>query len=75
MLAGLVFGGAVLAADAEKALNNSEIVKLTKADLGDDVIIAKIKSAPSVEFATSTDDLVKLKQSGVSKPVIAAMLE
>ena len=75
MLASLVFAGAALAADAEKALNNAEIVKLTKADMGDAVIIAKIKSAPSVAFATDTDDLVKLKQSGVSKAVIAAMLD
>ncbi len=75
LLASLVFAGAIFAADAEKALNNAEIVKLTKADMGDAVIIAKIKSAPSVAFATDTDDLVKLKQSGVSKAVIAAMLD
>lgn len=67
--------GIAWAAEGEKPLDNAEIVKLTKADLGDDVIIAKIKSASSVEFATGTDDLVKLKQSGVSKAVIAAMLD
>jgi hypothetical protein len=67
--------GAVRAAEAEKPLDNNEIIKLTKADMGDSVIIAKIKAATSVNFATSTDDLVKLKQAGVTKPVIAAMLE
>lgn len=67
--------GPVTAADAEKPLDNAEIVKLTKLDMGDDVIIAKIKSAAAVQFATGTDDLVKLKESGVSKAVIAAMLD
>jgi hypothetical protein len=67
--------GAAWAADAEKALDNAEIVKLTKLDMGDSVIIAKIKSASSVQFATGTDDLVKLKEAGVSKAVIAAMLD
>jgi hypothetical protein len=64
-----------LAADAEKPLDNAEIIKLTKADMGDSVIIAKINGAASVQFATGTDDLVKLKDAGVSKAVIAAMLD
>lgn len=75
LLAALVSTGAVLAGDGEKPLDNSEIIKLTKLDMGDAVIIAKIKSAGSVQFATSTDDLVKLKEAGVSKNVIAAMLD
>ena len=62
-------------AGQEKPLDNAEIIKLQKADMGDQVIIAKIKSAPSVQFGTGTDDLVKLKAAGVSKDVIAAMLE
>jgi hypothetical protein len=65
----------VWAADGDKPLDNAEIVKLTKADMGDAVIIAKINGAASVKFATDTDDLVKLKDAGVSKAVIAAMLE
>ena len=76
VLAGLLFvPGAGMAADTEKPLDNAEIVKLTKADLGDDVIIAKIKSASSVKFDTGTDALVSLKGAGVSKAVIAAMLD
>ena len=65
----------VRAADADKPLDNAEIVKLTKADMGDAVIIAKINGAATVKFATDTDDLVKLKEAGVSKAVIAAMLD
>jgi hypothetical protein len=67
--------GTVRTADAEKPLDNAEIIKLTKLDMGDSVIIAKIKAAASVQFATGTDDLVKLKEAGVSKAVMAAMLE
>jgi hypothetical protein len=75
LLALVLAGCAVWAADSEKPLDNAEIVKLTKLDMGDAVIIAKIKSAGAVQFATGTDDLVKLKESGVSKAVIAAMLD
>lgn len=74
-LAATILTAGVWAADAAKPLDNAEIVKLTKADLGDSVIIAKINGAASVKFATETDDLVKLKEAGVSKAVIAAMLE
>ena len=66
---------AIRVAAQEKPLDNADIVKLTKLDMGDNVIIAKIKSAKDVSFATSTDDLVKLRESGVSKDVIAAMLD
>jgi hypothetical protein len=74
-LAAMILTVGIWAADAEKPLDNAEIVKLTKADLGDAVIIAKINGAASVKFATGTDDLVKLKEAGVSKAVIAAMLD
>ena len=71
----LVLAGPVGAADDEKPLDNAEIIKLTQLEMGDAVIIAKIKSAASVQFATGTDDLVALKQAGVSKNVMAAMLD
>jgi hypothetical protein len=79
-LLGIVLAATILtvgawAAEAEKPLDNAEIVKLTKLDMGDSVIIAKINSAAAVQFATGTDDLVKLKEAGVSKAVIAAMLD
>ncbi len=71
----LLASGSVRAAENEKPLDNAEIIKLTKLDMGDAVIIAKIKSAAGVQFATGTDDLVKLKEAGVSKDVMAAMLD
>jgi hypothetical protein len=66
---------AVSTAQQERPFDNAEIVKLTKLDMGDAVIIAKIKSASEVKFETTTDDLVKLKDAGVSRAVIAAMLD
>ena len=75
LFAGLIAGGVAHAAENEKPLNNSDVIKLTKLDMGNSVIIAKIKSASAVEFATGTDDLIKLKEAGVSKEVISAMLD
>jgi hypothetical protein len=57
------------------ALSNDDVVKLVELDLGDDVVIAKINQAPAVVFMLETDDLVSLKQRGVSRDVIAAMLK
>jgi ankyrin repeat protein len=59
----------------EQPLNNADIIKLTKLAMGDEVIVSKIKTAKAVKFDTSTDDLVRLKKSGVSGPVIKTMLE
>jgi hypothetical protein len=58
----------------ETALTNSDVVKLCKLDLGDAVVIAKINQTKAVDFKLDTDDLAKLKEQGVSKDVIAAML-
>jgi hypothetical protein len=71
----LVLTAGLAGAAEEQFLYNADIIKLTKSAMGDEVIITKIKTAKAVKFNTSTDDLVKLKESGVSGPVIAAMLE
>jgi len=57
------------------ALSNDDVLKLVELELGDDVVIAKINQAPEVAFKLDTDDLVNLKQRGVSRDVIAAMLK
>lgn len=59
----------------ELPLQNADIIKLTKLAMGDQVIITKIKTAKLVKFDTSTDSLAMLKKSGVSGPVITAMLD
>lgn len=61
-------------ATSEVALTNEEIVALSKADLGDEVIIAKIKQVQRVAFRIEGGDLMKLKSDGVSQAVIAAMI-
>jgi hypothetical protein len=59
----------------EAPLSNQDIIKLSKLQLGDDVVIAKIKQARSVGFDLTTDGLIQLKQAAVSGKVIEAMLE
>ncbi len=54
------------------ALTNSDVIKMARAKLGDGIILSKIK-ASVCNFDTSVDALVKLKDAGVSDPVIQAM--
>jgi hypothetical protein len=56
----------------DEVLTNSDVVKMAKAKLGDGIIISKIKTS-ACNFDTSVDALVKLKEAGVSDPVIQAM--
>jgi hypothetical protein len=60
---------------AEPPLSNSDIIKLSKLQLGDEVIIAKIGQAKSIAFDLTTDGLIQLKQAAVSGKIISAMLE
>lgn len=66
----------VLAASAPataEPLTTDQVVALSNAGLGDDAIIAKIKSSGSA-FDLTTDQMLMLKSKGLSGPVIAAML-
>lgn len=54
-------------------LDKPTVVQLTHLGLGDDAIIAKI-GADKVDFDLSTDDMIALKQQGVSSAVIAAII-
>lgn len=74
MLLGLVFFASHALAQ-EAPLTNADVVKLCKLGLGDEVVIAKINQAETVNFNLDTDALVNLKERGVSKDVIAAMLK
>jgi hypothetical protein len=56
-----------------ETLNNDSVISLISAGLGDDVVIAKIKSS-STNFELSTDTVINLKKQGVSGPVLAAMI-
>jgi len=56
----------------QHALTNDTIVKMTRAGLDDTVIVQTIQTQPAA-FDTAPDDLIELKNAGVSQHVIAAM--
>jgi hypothetical protein len=58
---------------AQTGLTNQTVIKMTKAGLEDSIILQTIRSRPTL-FATGPDDLIALKDAGVSQPVIAAMV-
>ncbi len=62
-----------LTASRADALTIRDIIELSKAGLGDEVLLALIEVDRSV-FSIDTDTLKKLKAAGVSQPVIVAMV-
>ncbi|MGO9094437.1 MAG: PEGA domain-containing protein [Bryobacteraceae bacterium] len=58
---------------AQQQLNNEAIIKLHNAGLGDDMIVNMVNTQPG-QYALGVDDVVALKQAGVSEKVIAAMM-
>jgi hypothetical protein len=60
---------------AEEILTNQDVVKLVSAGLGEEVAIAKVREAPKVDFHLAVDDLLSLRQAGVTERVVAAMLD
>ncbi len=58
---------------AQSALDNRAIIQMTKAGLGDSLIVESINATPGT-YSTGPDDLIALKQAGVSERVIKAVL-
>jgi hypothetical protein len=58
---------------ASKALTNADIIDLTAAGIGEQIIIDKITAAASA-FSLETKDLIELKRAGVSDAVVQAMM-
>ncbi|WP_419804237.1 hypothetical protein [Terriglobus sp.] len=56
-----------------QVLDNAAIIRMTKADISDSIIRQAINTQP-VNFQTGPDDLIALKNAGVSQPIISAML-
>ena len=54
-------------------LDNDAIIRMTKADVGDSIITETVRTQPG-NFRTGPDDLIALKNAGVSQTVISAML-
>jgi hypothetical protein len=57
------------------AMTNADVVKLAKLGFSSEIIKEKISGASTVNFKVEVDDLVKLKNAGVSQDVISAMLQ
>ncbi len=67
--------GSPPATAAEAPLTNAEIVRLTNAGLSPDLIVMKVRQAPSESLDVSTDALIALREQHVSDVVIAAIFE
>jgi hypothetical protein len=65
--------GKVAAKQHSPVLTNDAIVKMSKAGLEDGIILQTVRSQPG-EYKTGPDDLIALKEAGVSQAVITAML-
>ena len=57
----------------QQPLNDDAIVKMHKAGLDDDFIVDIVNTRPG-HYALGVDDIIALKQAGISKKVISAML-
>ena len=62
------------AAPDKNPMTVSDVIVLSKASVGDSVIIAQIHATQSV-FALDNKDIIALKNAGVSEKVIAAMIK
>ncbi|EEF62938.1 YXWGXW repeat-containing protein [Pedosphaera parvula] len=63
----------VLAAPASLPPSAAEVVKLSQSGVGDEVVLAYVKNAQS-SYNLSAKDVLALKDSGISSPVLTAML-
>lgn len=60
--------------NSTEVLTNDTIISLTQANLGDSLIISKIKTS-RCKFDLSTDNLLNLKNAGVSNAVLETMIK
>lgn len=58
---------------SQSMLTNESVVKLVKAGLLEDTIVSMIETQPG-KYSLGADDVVALKQAGVSDKIIAAMV-
>lgn len=65
-----IFGATPVSAET---LNNDSVLALIAAGLGDEVVVAKIKTTPG-NYDLSTASVIALKEKGVSGAVLAAMI-
>ena len=61
-------------AGAIEVVTNKDVVAMVGAGMGEQTVIAKIKTSP-IRFALSAGELIKLKKSRVSDAIIETMLK
>lgn len=59
---------------AQQALNNASIIKMSKAGLSANVILATINASPG-NYDTTPDSMIALKNAGVPDQIIAALVK
>ena len=67
----LLLGGSLC--NAQQALDNASVIKLTKSGLSEDLIVQTI-NASAGHYDTGTDALIGLKKAGVTDKEVGAML-
>ena len=63
----------VPAAHPKSQMNNDALIRMTRAGLDDSLILETVRTQPG-QYSTSPDDLIALKQAGVSQAVISAVV-
>lgn len=58
---------------AQQTMNNDSVIKMIKAGLSDDIIIATINASPGT-YDTSADALIGLKSAGASDKIVSAII-
>ena len=74
LLAGLAMGCATNRQPVPAPLTQSDIILMVKAGMGDEDILRRIDATRTV-FRLSSEDVLRLRQEGVSDRVVSYMLE
>ena len=61
------------AAQEQQPLTNDSVLKMVQAGLGEDLIVTAVRTQPG-KYSLGADELIRLKQAGVSEKILAAML-
>lgn len=69
----LIASSSLFAQVKNDTIRNETVIKMTKAKLGDKIILSKISTSPN-KFDISTDALIKLKENNVSDTVVNIMV-
>ncbi|HOX08378.1 MAG TPA: hypothetical protein PK280_18430, partial [Planctomycetota bacterium] len=64
----------LLAGPAASGLEADDVIRMNKAGVGEDVILAQMRAAKA-RFVLTADDIVRLKKEGVSDQILKAMIE